>query len=338
MKKSSVLLLSITIIAILLFAFKKQSNKPVLEFLEVLNEQQLKKVRLPFDDVSRSSWHFLPPSMWERQGLRLKDLDKKQSTAYARMLRKFLSETGYNKTQKIIELEAVLAEIEGDPVYRDPENYFIAIYGNPKKDSLWGWSFEGHHISLNFTVLHDEIAASPRFFGANPAKITHGDRVGERTLDQEEDLAYELMNMLTKSQKETAIFRKTAYKEIITLNLTTVNPLEAVGIPATDLSTSQKSKLKQLITVYLSTLPPHLAHERKNKIFAEEFSKIRFGWAGSITRGKPHYYRIQGKTFLIELDNTQNNANHIHSVWRDFDGDFGKDLIKAHYQHSNHHR
>lgn len=292
---------------------------------------------MPFDDMSKMDWHYLPGEMWPRAGLKLDELNDIQKIAFSQMLQSFLSKSGYDKTQKIIALENVLAELEGDPILRDEGAYFIAVYGNPRIDSLWAWSFEGHHLSLNFTLSNGKLSTAPRFLGASPATIMEGSRKGERTLDREEDLAMELINSLSDQQKEEAIFQDIPFIDIVTTNATEVSPLRPVGIEANKLNTKQKDLLKQLLKEYLSSIPGNLAIERESKINDEEFNEIRFGWAGALTKGQAHYYRIQGKTFLIEYDNTQDDANHIHTVWRDFDGDFGMDLIREHYLNSKHH-
>jgi hypothetical protein len=292
---------------------------------------------MPFDDMSRSTWHYLPGKMWPRAGLMLDELNEHQKVKFSGMLRSFLSKSGYDKTQHIIELEHVLVELGGDPNFRDAGAYFIAVYGNPGTDSLWAWSFEGHHLSLNFTVSNGKISTAPRFFGASPATVPEGNRKGERTLDREEDLGLELINALSDQQKEEAIFQNVPFADIVTTNATEVSPLKPVGIEAKKLNAEQKDLLKQLIKEYLGSIPDNLALERESKINDEEFDGIRFAWAGALVKGQGHYYRIQGKSFLIEYDNTQNYANHIHTVWRDFDGDFGRDLIREHYQSSAHH-
>lgn len=338
MYKVKLTALTLLLISGLLFSFSAKKNKHVIEFLKALDSTQLEKVILPFNDSSRSTWHFLPGKMWERSGIELAELKDNQKELFSKMLMSFLSETGYTKTLQIIELENVLAKIENNPDFRDPENYFIAIYGNPKKDNLWAWSFEGHHISLNFTILDNKITASPRFFGVNPATIKHGPRKGERVLDKEEDIAYELLNTFNTKQKEKAIFQNHAFKDIVTSNASEVTPLAPVGIEIRHLNSNQKSLIKKLIAIYLNSLPQEIALERENKIHQEEFNQIRFGWAGSVNKNEAHYYRIQGNSFLIEFDNIQNKANHIHTVWRDFKGDFGRDLIREHYMHAKHHQ
>lgn len=326
----------ILLLSLLIAAFTYTSNSPVTDFLESLDQEQLEKAQLPFDDLSREAWHFLPGEMWPRKGVRLKDLNPKQKELAFTLLHDHLSEVGYQKIMGIIDLENVLIEMGQDKNFRDPDKYYVAIYGDPSKDKLWAWSFEGHHLSLNFTVSDKDISMAPRFIGANPATIPLGKRKGERPLKAEEDMAFKLLNSFDTSQRIKAIFSSRSYYEIVTSNSTEVGPLRPVGIAFTELNGDQQKHLLALINEYLAVMPVEVAKRRRAEIEKENMSDIRFGWAGATELGKGHYYRIQGKSFLIEFDNTINNANHIHTVWRDFDGDFGKDVIRQHYMESSH--
>jgi hypothetical protein len=335
MKKITIIIL--TLVITIFLAFRLFKEVPAVKFLNSLNPDQRATIQMPFDDNSKTKWHFFPGSMIPRAGIQLGDLNVNQKQLLNNLLQSFLSETGYIKTRKIIDLEYILLEITGDTVMRDSEKYFIAFYGNPKSDSLWAWSFEGHHLSLNFTILNDQISIAPRFLGASPATILSGPRKGERTLDQEEDLGLELINSLTNDQKTVAIFQQDAISEIVTFNSVEVTPLNPVGIKFGELNSLQQRIFLKLIDEYLSTIPVEQANIRMENIRKEDMEQVRFGWAGATKAGIGHYYRIQGKSFLIEFDNVQRNANHIHTVWRDFDGDFGRDLIKEHYKNSDHH-
>lgn len=318
-------------------SLNSQTNAAI-SFLDALNEEQKEKANLMFDDSNRETWHYLPAVSFKREGIALFELNEQQKILATNLLKSYLSEVGYIKTQKIISLENVLAEISGDPIYRDPLKYYITIYGDPKKDNIWSWSFEGHHISLNFTIAEDKTSFSPRFLGTNPAMIKNGKRKGERVLNKEEDLAFKLITSMNGEQKKQTIFKENSFLEIITANKSEVIKLKPVGIDAKSLNKNQQNILKAIIEEYLSTIPTELAKERLRAINIAEFNDIKFGWAGSTDITKGHYYRIQGDTFLIEFDNTQNKANHIHTVWRDFNGDFGRDLIKEHYEQSEHHK
>lgn len=336
MKKITLIVVTISLSIGLIGLIGSDRTDPAIRFLESLDDEQRNRLVMPFDDMSKNAWHYLPGRMWPRAGLILDELNDNQKMEFSQMLQSFLSNSGYEKTRKIIELENVLVELGGDPGFRDAGAYFIAVYGNPGTDSLWAWSFEGHHLSLNFTVSNGKLSTAPRFFGASPATVPEGSRKGERTLDREEDLALNLVNALSDQQREEAIFQDVPFADIVTTNATEVGPLKPAGIEATKLNSRQKDLLKQLIREYLSSIPENLAMERESRINDEEFDEIRFGWAGALVKEQAHYYRIQGKSFLIEFDNIQ-NGNHIHTVWRDFDGDFGRDLIREHYLNSDHH-
>lgn len=335
MKKFTILLIFVSSITFLAFNFFE--TNPATNFLNALSKEQREKTQLQFENMSRTTWHFLPGAMWPRSGIQLADLNENQKELLFKLLREHLSESGYNKARKIMDLENVLLELgQGDANFRDPEKYTVVFYGNPVKDSLWSWSFEGHHLSLNFTIENEKVSIAPRFMGASPATIKEGKRKGERTLANEEDYGLKLINALTEDQKEKAIFQKQAFIDIVTSNASEVSRLQPVGIEMKSLNKEQQTILINLLQEYLSTMPTPLAEKRMENLKSEEFDEIRFGWAGAIESGQAHYYRIQGKTFLVEFDNTQNNANHIHLVWRDFEGDFGRDLIREHYKHSHH--
>ncbi|MEP1488733.1 MAG: DUF3500 domain-containing protein [Algibacter sp.] len=328
MKSNKIILLLLTLS---FFAFKNSKINPAVTFLNSLNKDQKSIALLDFDDPLKDKWHYLPHSMFIREGISLKELQPKQKKLFFNLLKSSLSESGYNKTLKIINLETVLAEISGDPVFRDSEKYYATFYGNPETDKIWSWSFEGHHISLNFTISGENTSIAPRFFGANPTTISSGKRKGERTLDKEDDLGLEFVNTLNDNQKQKTIIKDVPFKDIFTKNKSEVSPLETVGIPFKDLNKSQQELLLQLINIHIESMPEKVATIRLKKIEKEGFNNIHFTWFGATQIDKPHYYRIQGKSFLVEFDNSQNNAKHIHVVWRDFNGDFGKNLIKAHY-------
>jgi len=305
-------------------------------FISSLTPEQKKKATFPFYGLTPHEWSFLPASTTFPDGVAVKDLDATQKDRLYELMQSYLSDKGYRKTRTIMDLENVLRELNPGNPSRIPENYFVAIYGVPDRSGTWGWSFQGHHVVLNFTVVNDVVAFAPFFFGANPAEIKDGPRKGTRPIADEEDAAFELMNAFSAEQKQIAIFQASSYAEIVTGTATQVSPLPAVGIAAKDLSNEQKAVLKKLISVILASMPEKLARMRMTKIKAEDFGAIRFGWAGKTNKSDPHYYRIQGKSFLVEFDNV--TGNHIHLVWRDFDGDFGRDLLREHYKTSPHHQ
>src|SRR5262249_24838350 len=233
----------------------------------------------------------------------------------------------------IIELELVLREMEfAMALMRDPEKYSIVFFGQPAADSPWGWRFEGHHLSLSFTLSGDRVVAStPSFLGANPAEVKKGPRKGWGVLAAEEDEARRLLALFDDRQRGHAIVDARPYGDIVTRNADRVVPLENRGLEASAMTEPQRAQLKKLIDVYADNFEPGLKQARLARVDEGEFGAARFAWAGPTERGKPHYYRVQGAKFLIEYDASQGDGNHIHTVWRDFDGDFGRDLLREHH-------
>jgi hypothetical protein len=305
-------------------------------FLNSLSSKQRHTACFPFEDNERYDWHYVPRS---RAGLALKDMTPDQQALARAFLKTGLSQSGYWKSTTIMKLEMVLRELESFNMDRNPEKYFFSFFGLPSENGTWGWRVEGHHLSLNFTVAEGRrLASAPRFLGANPASVPpgHGELSSLRTLAAEEDLARKLLASLNPEQKKKAVFREQAYGDIVTGNAEVVSPLKRVGIAAAALDGGQMDILVGLIDEYVLALTPEIARQRTEAVRKSGLAQVHFGWAGGLEPGRPHYYRIQGATFLVEYDNVQNSANHIHTVWRDFDGDFGRDLLREHYQSAQH--
>jgi hypothetical protein len=300
-------------------------------FVAVLPAEKRALAKLPFDGRDRATWRYTPGS---RAGVPLQDLTPAQREAAQALLRSFLSAEGYLKVQSIIALEVVLRELEGWNE-RDPERYWFAVFGDPGSGSPWGMRVEGHHLSLHLAVVKGEfVSSTPTFLGANPAEIRSGARKGQRALAAEEDTARALLDSLSPEQRREAVVDGSPYGDIVTRNQSKANPLDAQGVVFTSLTAPQQKLLLAIVELYAGTMKPKLAEERLAKIRRAGLDGIRFAWAGATARGRPHYYRIQGPTFLIEFDNS--GGNHIHSVWRDFEGDFGRDLLRDHYRTHSH--
>jgi hypothetical protein len=315
----------------------KAATANALAFVNALNAEQKAKAMFPFEEAHRFSWHYVPPTGSPRTGMAIKDMDNQQKALFYALLQSFLSPAGYQRTQNIMSFEYVLKELEPNSKSRIPENYFVSIYGHPYPDSVWGWKFTGHHLALNFTMVNGQLAFTPFFFGANPGEIKEGPKKGMRIIVEEEDLGFELVHSLTEAQRITALFRTEPFADIVTANAPHATAPEPAGILLKDLNKDQQQLVNKILVAYLASMPSRVAHTRMNRLAAENKDEIRFGWAGGLEKGQPHYYRIQGKTFVVEFDNTQNNANHVHEVWRDFLGDYGEDLLKEHYRHHHQH-
>jgi hypothetical protein len=252
------------------------------------------------------------------------------------LLQSGLSQRGYTEATTIMSLELVLFDMENKNAKRDPGFYYVSIFGNPAATNAWGWRVEGHHLSVNFTLAGQMISTTPMFMGSNPAEVREGSRKGLRVLASEEDLGRELVKSLSAGQRAIAIFATNAPREIITGNSRQPKALEVVGLPVGKMTAAQRALLMKLIHEYLFRDRAEIADAELAKLEKAGLEKIYFGWAGGIERGEPHYYRVQGPTFLLEYDNTQNKANHVHTVWRDFANDFGEDILREHYEQTKH--
>ena len=311
----------------------RRMAEAALAFLSSLDAGQRGEAAFMFDSDERLRFHFIPVESFPRQGLRIRDMSEPQRERAHALLQAGLSSRGYLTAQQIIELEGILRDLEGESrrLARDPEEYLLSVFGTPSPGGTWGWRFEGHHLSLNFTIVGGEaVASAPAFLGANPAEVREGPRRGLRPLGAEEDAARALLEALDASQREQAILDDVAPRDIVTGAELDIEPLSPTGIAATDLTDGQRALLMALVEVYTGVMADELAAHRMARLADAGVDRITFAWAGGVARGEPHYYRVQGPTFLIEYDNTQNDANHIHSVWRDFEGDFGRDLLREH--------
>lgn len=254
------------------------------------------------------------------------------------LLRSALSTEGYQKTKAVIELESVLREIENrgaDDDVRDPGKYFFSIFGEPSEKSVWGWRLEGHHLSLNFSSADNKlVSGTPGFLGSNPAVIPSGPEKGKQILKEETTRAFELLHALDKNQLQKAVVPISVPADIITFVSRKATIKDQQGIGFGELNKEQQDKFLQLLSVYIDRYKKDLAELMMKDIKNAGMNKLSFTWIGSQQPGKgnPHYYRIQGPTIIIEYDNTQNNANHIHSVVRDLQRDFGGDELLEHYK------
>jgi hypothetical protein len=300
-----------------------------LNFWNALSPELQARCAFPFDNDERFNWHFIPRV---RKGITWNEMNSAQQMMAHAFLASGISTRAYQQAQTIMSLDSILKEMEaGRGPARDPNNYAFSVFGTPGEHKTWGWRFEGHHISLNFTITDDRAVAGPVFLGSNPAEVLQGPRKGLRVLVVEEDLGRELIKSLSPEKQKIAIYDVKAPGEIITSNSRKADPGPPVGIAAGDMTAPQKKLLMTLVENYAHRLRPELADQDLARIDKAGFEKIHFGWAGGIEPGQGHYYRLHGPTFLVEFDNTQNNANHIHTVWRDSANDFGEDLLKEHY-------
>ena len=305
-------------------------------FLSLLDDDARARATYDLGDEERFNWAFTPVS---RNGLPLKDMTLEQRSAAHAMLQATLSSQGYHKANAIIELERVLGIIEGRPERRDPEDYYVVIFGTPAAGGPWAWRFEGHHLSLSFSSPSNELTITgPAFMGANPAIVGSGPKAGWRPLGREEDMARSLVHSLSAEQLKMAMIAEEAPRDIITGNDREARLDAFEGIPASQLDDAQRGMLMGVIGEYVWNMDAAAAHGWMSRIENEiSPDDLYFAWAGSTVFGEGHYYRVHAPPFLIEYDNTQGNANHVHSVWRDLENDFGGDALMRHYEEGHPH-
>ena len=314
---------------------EKRMTEAANRFLARLTEEQRAKAVQPFLADERFNWYYVPRV---REGVTFKQMTEPQREAALALMRTGLSAKGFQKAETIRSLEVILQQLEGSGPIRDTELYYFTIFGTPSDTGPWGWRYEGHHISFHWTLKDGKaIATTPQFMGSNPAEVRiEGVLKGARPLGAEEDLGRKLLKSLNDSQRAACLLGEKAPAEILTRNERRASILAHKGVGFNELSRDQQQMLMAVVSEIAETHVPELAKKRMARVAEGGLDTLKFGWMGGAERGQPHYYRIQGKTFLIELDNTQNNANHVHIVWRDFENDFGRDLLEEHYRSAPH--
>ncbi len=325
-----------------------------LDFVQTLESNHKDSVFISFSDSARTQWTNLPLGLAPRAGLRYGDLSEESKIAFHKVLSSIFSSQGYLKTFAIMQVDDILHELfeiqfqQGKVSERSMEfirklnwdygNYYLAIAGNPETDDTWGLKLEGHHISINLTVSGDEFSMTPLFFGSDPAVVEDTQYAGLRPLSKEEDYGFWLINALDETQKAKATLSEKVPGDIITSPDRPQWLEEYKGIKGSELSEGQQKILHYLIEEYIGNLDHQKAEEYLAKLHARGMGEVYFAWIGSYEPMKAHYYIIHSPDFLIEYDNVGflDNANHIHSIWRENGNDFGEDILKKHRMEHKH--
>ena len=304
-------------------------------FLAALPAEAQKRAVFAFGDKERLNWHYVPRG---REGVPFKAMPAPARAAAHELMKASLSAVGYGKAVNVIQLEDVLRRLETFGLSRDPENYAFTVFGTPGPGAPWGWRVEGHHLSLNFTLVPGQpVAVTPAFLGANPAEVPSGPQKGLRALAAEQDLGRALARRLSEAQRARTVIAAQSLGDIVSGPGRADSLAAPAGLPLADMTGDQRGLAAQLIEAYARNMRSELAEQELARMRDAGLERIHFAWAGPLEAGRAHYYRLHGPTLLIEYDNTQNNANHIHSVWHDPKRDFGLDLLRAHYQRGHHH-
>ena len=313
-------------------ASARQMAEASSRFLDSLSPDQKAKATFDYLDGERIFWYYPPMN---RHGLALRDMEPGQRELAYAVMASGLTADSYQKAKLIIEHEEVLGPLEKEQgtvtFVRDPELYYFTVFGDPSGADPWGWRVEGHHVSLHFSIWGGKvISMTPFFFGANPAEVRSGPKSGLRILGARQDMGLELMASLDAGQRSKALLYDEAPYDILTYNSSkAVFPREQ-GLKAAKMSETQKGMLKTLVAEYVNQVRSDLAEQKLAELEEEGYDRLHWAWAGPAKAGEKHYYRIHGGNFVIEYDNRQNDANHIHSVWRDVQNDFASDVMREH--------
>lgn len=300
-------------------------------WLSRLDLRQRREAQLEWTSRWRENWHYVPRS---RPGIALRAMDAGQASAAWDLLGALLSARGLEQVRGLITLERTLGELTGAASFRDPGNYALVVFGDPAGTTPWAWRFEGHHLSISVLVAPEHgVGVTPVFFGANPAHVPRGHaHAGFRLVGAEEDAAFSLVQSLEGGVRAQAVIADRALGEIVAGPGREASLQRYEGVPLAQLSEAQRGGIMRLLELYAGTMRAEIAAPALAKVREAGIDVLHFAWAGSLARGRPHYFRVHGPAALVEYDNTQDGANHVHSVWIDPRDVFGRDLLRTHYR------
>lgn len=346
----------------------KQMVQAASDLLDSLPADLQSQAHFAFDDPARANWAFYPREMANKEnyGVPLWALDPHQGNLALKLLAAGLSTLAYGKVAAIRSLDLILDERENyqRTQWRDPNRYWVAVYGEPGETGTWAWSFEGHHVSVNHTITDGRaVSSTPIFLGASPFEFGDPGHPIMRPLGDEEEAARTLVASLSEEQMEAALLDPNAPIDMVVPNVSQIPDLaipgdphadlpmfqdvhlsmpddvrhnlrlEAAnprGLPLAQLDGSQQTLLTELVGVYLGRLPADLLASERARLDNAGWTGMHFAWAGTTERRGPHYYRIHSQDLLIEYNCVQDDATHIHAVWRNPRGDFGEDPLRSH--------
>jgi Protein of unknown function (DUF3500) len=332
-------LLTVFCLFFIAFLHAQNPSDKATAFIRLLDSAQRSKALYPFDTEERYRFHFVPQD--DRKGISFNEMNDAQEKAAMALLKSCLSKETAKKVADIMQLENILKELEHQKPTdnrRDPRKYFVTIFGIPSASTIWGWRFEGHHVSFHFSADKNQlVSGTPGFLGTNPAIVLNGPQKGKEVLKEESDKGFAFIMALSPKELKTATTDTIVPADIITAANRKAIIEHPVGIRYSELSPSSQQQLLQLIQLYIHRYTNLFAQTMLKEIQDAGLDNLWFTWMGNKTHefGKPYYYRIQGPTIIIEFDNSQNNANHIHTVVRDLKTDFGGDLLLEHYRASH---
>jgi hypothetical protein len=334
--------------------YQAEIKQYAVAFINSLDNLHKHMAVLNFSDTARLKWNNLPVGLRARAGMSVGNMTEEQRKLFHRILSASLSSQGYLKATSIMQLDHLLNRYYDSIYYRkeindstfsfirsllwSPRNYYLAIFGNPA-DSVWGYKIEGHHLSINFTFMKDRLSVTPMFVGTDPAEYPIMENAGLRVLGQEEDLGLKLIHMLSSAQQKKATMSKDVPSDIITAAESGKRLVDNWGLLSGEMTKQQQATLQYIIREFVFNLEYDKAVIEYDKILKAGIDKVYFGWIGEYNEAVPHYYILNGPTFLIEFDNNggpRKSANHIHAIWREKGNEYGEDMLRKHYLSTPH--
>jgi hypothetical protein len=352
--------LKLLIAAVIIFSFSPTTVKCQLSYndeikqavnsiISTLNPLQKKTALLAFNDTARIKWNNLPVGLRARAGISIGNMDEAQRKLLHRILSVSLSSQGYLKATSIFHLDNLLNWYYDSLFYKKKidstnfkflqdlkwshQNYYLAFFGLPS-DTAWGYKIEGHHLSINFTFVKDKLSVTPFFIGTDPAEYPTTEYAGWRVLGQEEDLGIKLIHLLSAAQQKKATMSKNVPKDIITAAESGIRLIDYWGIKGSEMTKEQQAVMQYIIREFVFNMEYDKAVAEYDKIVKAGIDKIYFGWIGPYEENKPHYFLLNGPTFIIEFAN--NNGNHIHAIWREKGNEYGEDVLRQHFLSEKH--
>lgn len=329
--------------------YQAEIKQVAVSFIASLDDFQKRRALNEFNDSNRTVWNNLPVGMRPRAGISVGNMRNDQRKLFHRLLSVSLSSQGYLKATSIMQLDNLLNQYYDSLLYKkeidsktyneiralewSTRNFYLAFFGEPTNKN-WGFKVEGHHLSINFTFSKNQLSVTPMFVGTDPAEYQISEYAGLRILGQEEDLGMRMMGLLSPAQLKKATMNTGVPRDIITAAESGKRLVDDWGLQAAEMTKEQQAVLQYIIREFVFNLEYDKAVTEYDKIVKAGISKIYFGWIGPVDEEKPHYYVLNGPTFLIELDNSGpgGNGNHIHAIWRQKGNEYGEDVLKRHYQ------
>lgn len=322
------------------------STRPIKEaaaaFLGALDSDQRAKTLFPVDTVEWRKWSNIHVTLM-RHGIAIFEMNERQRESAFELMRVSLSAQGFQTAQNVMRLNETVKEMTDRLDEYGEDLYWLSVMGTPSDQQPWGWQLDGHHLNLSYFVFGDQTVMTPTFLGSEPVHAKVGKYAGTRVFEEEEQEGLELIRALTTEQQSQAILSKDLPGGLFTAAFRDNFEMRYEGIHYDDLSRAQHDLLLHLVNLHVGRQRPDQAQLKMAEV-TRHLNETYFAWMGGIEEDSVFYYRVHSPVILIEFDHERGIAfpvekpykDHIHLVVRTPNGnDYGKDLLRQHYQQSH---